>query len=177
MHPKYSPEQGKLQILYLLNKFSSELEKDQIWRSVSNLDMLEYIDFIEYLNSLEESHMLDKSESEGSEYYAINDKGRAVLDEFGIDIRRSVRDAIDSYCDSNKKNLLAERDVSSEVTRDDTNEYTARLCLSSNHRKVFSMNIVYSSRNEAKAAAKNWQEHADEIFSEIYDKLNKKEED
>ena len=71
-----------------------------------------------------------------------------------------------------EKELLAERDVSSEITRDGSNEYTAHLYMSSNHRRVFSIDIQYASRNEAREAARIWQENADEIFSYIYDRLN-----
>lgn len=175
MRPKYTAQQGKLQILYLLDKFSSELEKDQIWRSISNLDMLEYIDFIEYLGALKDSGMVDASIVDRCEYISINDKGREVLTEFRNDIRHSVRNRIDAYCSSNKKELLAERDVSSEITRDGSNEYTAHLYMSSNHRRVFSIDIQYASRNEAREAARIWQESADEIFSYIYDRLNSEE--
>ena len=175
MRPKYTAQQGKLQILYLLDKFSSELEKDQIWRSISNLDMLEYIDFIEYLSALKESGMIDISTQDRCEYISINDKGRAVLSEFINDIRHSVRDRIDAYCSSNRKELIAERDVSSEITRDGSNEYTAHLYLSSSHERVFGIDIRYASRAEAREAARIWQENADEIFSYIYDRLSSEE--
>ena len=66
--------------------------------------------------------------------------------------------------------------MSSEITRDGSNEYTARLSLSSNHRTVFSMNILYSNRNDAKKAVKRWHENAEEIFSDIYDRLDEGDE-
>ena len=174
--PKNTDHQAKLSVLYMLDLISTEIEKDQIWRAFSKLDIMPYIDLIEYLDNLKQGGMIHENTVNNCVYYSITQKGRNILSEFKIDIRKSIREKLDDYCRKHKKIYIAERDLEAEITRENAGEYMAHLKMMNEHKQVFGIDILYKSREEAQAAIKSWQDNASDIYSKVFDILaeNKK---
>lgn len=158
-----------LTVLFLLQEAKVPLNIEQICNALQ--DNYTYIEISIALTNLMDKKLIAKEITPISEEYTITVDGRVSIAHLKNDVRGSVRNGITNYVKNNVNQLSLESKVSAQINSLGNGEYILHLRAFDKDLKMNDIVIVVNNEDEAKLVAENWENHADEAISALYNIL------
>ncbi len=156
--------QLKLLILYVLNHLIQPVTLPQLTEQVLQEDGMDYFSFAESLVDLTESgHIL----LDDRECYAITSKGRQLIGLCIDSVPYIMRQKCDRSTGILNARLRRNGQIQTNILPRNRKEYTVQMSLSDDAGPVISMELLSYSREQSEQLARNFEDHAEEIFNAI----------
>ena len=163
--------EGKILILYLLDKLTQPLTNIQIMRLILNVQDMNYFYFQQFLSDLLNKKYIITYLKENNSVYEISPEGRKTLSftenllpgilKFNLD--KSIKNNLDSV--KNEINIVCEHITESEKM------HMIKCKIVENYSVIFEVSLFAGSIEQAKLIEQNWKEHAFEIYPKIIELL------
>jgi len=164
---------NKLIVLFVFDKMESALsERTIVEMCTTNNSWLNYMDCIELLPRLIEDGFLCKvSSTEEEPLYTITSDGRESLNNFYINIPKSIREEISTYVKKNSSKLRTRQICKADYFRNKDGTYTVFLKILAPVQPMLELKFVLPDKKTAQTIYKNWEFKASELYSNIYETL------
>ena len=163
--------EGKVLILYILNKIGKPVTNEELLNVVTNLTDMNYFYFQQFLLDLIEEKYIKYYSNNHDMVYNLTSKGIDTLN-LTIDIIPGIRKL---RIDNNLKENVAEVEEDLSVTADfipyNENEYSVKCSVVENSIPMFEITIFAGTRDQAQAICDNWKANAIEIYPQMLDLL------
>jgi predicted transcriptional regulator len=171
MKQEKSITQNKLVILYLLDSINIRLSELQIYRIVSEKNRINYFDLKECLFELAQNDMLEIHDTMNGKFYSITEIGRTTLSFFKKELRTSLRNELDAFCEENRSALQFETSLFADYIRLSDSEYRVTLKVLENENTIFEIDMTAYSKADAEKCIANWRKKATDIYKSTYNML------
>ncbi len=155
--------QLKLLILYILDHLIQPVDLAQLTDLALCDEGVDYFGFSEALAELVGTGHVSLEE----EQYAITPKGREHCQVCKSAVPYSVRMKCDRHTGAVNAVLRRNSQIQTEVLPRSGEEYTVRMSLSDDAGSVISMDMLSYSREQSEQLARNFKNHAEEIYNAI----------
>lgn len=164
---------NKLIVLFVFDKMESALsERTVVEMCTAVNNWLNYMDCIELLPRLSEDGFLCRiSSSEEEPLYTITSDGRDCLNNFYINIPKSVRDEISAFVKKNSGKLRNRQECKSDYYQNVDGTYTVFLKIIAPVQPMLELKFVVPDKKTAQNIYKNWECKASDLYSAIYETL------
>ena len=164
---------NKLIVLFVFDKMESALsERIIVETCASENDWLNYMDCKELLpRLLDDGFICSISSPEEEPLYNISSDGRESLNNFYINIPKSVRDEISAYIKKNSGKLRTRQECKADYYQNVDGTYTVFLKILSPGQPMLELKFVIPDKKTAQKIYKSWEDKASELYSAIYDTL------
>jgi hypothetical protein len=164
---------NKLIILFTFDKMESALSQRTIVEmcATSN-NWLNYMDCLDLLPRLLDDGFICRISSHDEEpLYTITSDGRESLNNFYINIPKSIRDEISAYIKKNSGKLRNRQECKSDYFQNVDGTYTVYLKILAPVQPMLELKFVVPDKKSAQNIYKNWESKASELYSAIYETL------
>lgn len=161
------PAQCRLALLYTLSQSGITLTEPQLARIMSDTSVMNFFDLKSSLHDLADGGQIEELPMLEGSVYVLTDKGAEMIETLKTDLRRSLRDSIDSYLAAHGEELYRESLFQASFTRIDDKQYRARARIVSDGAPVFELTMLLGSREEAKTFVDSWKEKGSDIYQRI----------
>ena len=163
--------EGKVIILYILEKIAKPVTNDALLNVVTTLTDMNYFYFQQFLLDLIDEKYIICYEQEGQNIYSITQDG--------INTLNLIQDIIPGITklriDTNLKENLDEVEEALSITADfiphSETEYSVKCRVTENNTTLFEVETFAGSREQAKKIVENWNNNAVEIYPKILELL------
>ena len=164
---------NKLIVLFVFDKMESALsQRTIIEMCTAGNNWLNYMDCMELLpRLLEDGFICRISSPEEEPLYTITSDGRESLNNFYINIPKSIRDEISSFIKKNSGKLRNRQECKSDYYQNADGTYTVYLKILAPVQPMLELKFVVPDKKTAQNIYKNWESKASELYSAIYDTL------
>ncbi len=164
---------NKLIVLFVFDKMESALsQRTIIEMCTTGNNWLNYMDCVELLPRLLEDGFLCRiSSSDEEPLYTITSDGRDSLNNFYINIPKSIRDEIATFIKKNSKKLRNRQECKADYYQNVDGTYTVFLKIFAPVQPMVELKFVVPDKKTAQNIYKNWESKASELYSAIYDTL------
>lgn len=163
-----NPAENKLLILYILNKLNFELTNSQIARIVINTTETNYFYIQQYLSELVGDKFIEYRVENGKRFYKITPSGKQALDFFKTMLRASIRKKIDHIIKEKIPALRTETQVAADyIPLENDDGYMVSCRISEGSTILIDLKIYAGTKEQARVLCRNWENNAQEIYSEI----------
>jgi len=169
---EYKKIEGKLLLLYLIEKMDIPLSGGQISQFALAEDYMDYFVLQQNLSEMTKSGFLDKSQDNNNTRYTILDKGIEVLEYFEKRIPQEIRNKINKYVYDNRKTIKKDYEITANYFLDHSNnEFIVKCGVYEDETMLMELTISVVSREQAKTICANWKESVKTLYGEIMTKL------
>lgn len=164
---------NKLIMLFIFEKMVSALSEHTILEiCTTENSWLNYMDCMELLPRLLEDGFICRSSSPEEEpLYTITSDGRDSLNNFYINIPKSLRDEISLYVKNNSGKLRNRQECKSDYFQNADGTYTVLLKILAPLQPMLDLKFVVPDKKTAQNIYKNWEYKASDLYSAIYETL------
>lgn len=164
---------NKLILLFVFDKMESALsERTIVEMCTSEKNWLNYMDCMELLPKLLDDGFLCRVPSSDDEpIYSITTDGRESLNNFYINIPKSIREEISSYVKRNSGKLRNRQECKADYFLNTDGSYTVFLKILAPVQPMLELKFVVPDKKTAQNIYKNWESKASDLYSAIYDTL------
>ena len=164
---------NKLIVLFVFDKMESALsQRTIIEMCTSGNNWLNYMDCIELLPRLLDDGFLIRISSPDEEpLYTITSDGRESLNNFYINIPKSIRDEISTFIKKNGGKLRNRQECKADYYQNVDGTYTVYLKILAPVQPMVELKFVVPDKKTAQNIYKSWESKASELYSAIYDTL------
>ena len=164
---------NKLIVLFVFDKMETALSERTLLEMCSSVNSwLHYMDCKELLPRLLDDGFLCRIPSTEEEpLYVITGEGRESLNNFYINIPKSVRDDISSYVKNNSRKLRNRQECKSDYFQNADGTYTVYLKILAPVQPMLELKFVVPDKKTAQNIYKNWESKASDLYSAIYETL------
>ena len=164
---------NKLILLFVFDKMESALsERTIVEMCTSEKNWLNYMDCMELLPKLLDDGFLCRVPSSDDEpIYSITTDGRESLNNFYINIPKSIREEISSYVKRNSGKLRNRQECKADYFLNTDGSYTVFLKIIAPVQPMLELKFVVPDKKTAQNIYKNWESKASDLYSAIYDTL------
>ena len=164
---------NKLIVLFVFDKMESALsERTIVEMCTAGNDWLNYMDCMELLPKLLDDGFICRLPSSDDEpLYSITTDGRESLNNFYINIPKSIREEISSFIKKNSGRLRNRQECKSDYYLTTDGTYTVFLKILAPVQPMLELKFVVPDKKTAQNIYKNWECKASELYSAIYDTL------
>ena len=164
---------NKLIVLFVFDKMESALsERTIVEMCTAGNDWLNYMDCMELLPKLLDDGFICRLPSSDDEpMYSITTDGRESLNNFYINIPKSIREEISSFIKKNSGRLRNRQECKSDYYLNTDGTYTVFLKILAPVQPMLELKFVVPDKKTAQNIYKNWECKASELYSAIYDTL------
>ena len=164
---------NKLIVLFVFDKMESALsERTIVEMCTAGNDWLNYMDCMELLPKLLDDGFICRLPSSDDEpLYSITTDGRESLNNFYINIPKSIREEISSFIKKNSGRLRNRQECKSDYYLNTDGTYTVFLKILAPVQPMLELKFVVPDKKTAQNIYKNWECKASELYSAIYDTL------
>ncbi len=161
---------SKLVLLYFLQTSGFVLHEESLLRIMLDNGWADYFGYAQSIAELLEGNLLAKDDASGA--IGLTEAGRDALAAFEARLPQSSREAIDAFCERNRRRLRrdAQHEASYERVADD--EYVATLRILEGDRAVLSLALSLVSREAAQSVCARWATAAEEVYGDILGRLS-----
>ena len=163
----------RLIILFMLNKVDFPLTNTQITNFILENDYTDYFTVQQTFSDLADSGLITAESTHNNTRYHITAEGQQVLKFFSGKISEAIKDDIITYLRNNKWNLKNETSIFADYYRTTDSVYAVRCQMKDGEKSLIDLTLTVSSKEQASAVCKNWQEQNDRIYSLLMDELIK----
>ena len=164
---------NKLIVLFVFDKMESPLsERTILEMCTAGNNWLNYMDCKELLpRLLEDGFICRISSPEEEPLYTITSDGRESLNNFYINIPKSVRNEISSFVKKNSGKLRNRQECKSDYYQNVDGTYTVFVKILAPVQPMLELKFVVPDKKTAQNIYKNWERKASDLYSAIYDTL------
>lgn len=163
---------NKLIVLFVFDKMESALSGSTIVEMCTAGNWLNYMDCMELLPKLlEDGFICLVPSSEDEQLYSITSDGRDSLNNFYINIPKSIREEISAFIKKNSGRLRNKQECKSNYYKNADGTYTVFLKILAPVQPMLELKFVVPDKKTAQNIYKNWECKASELYSAIYDTL------
>ena len=164
---------NKLIILFVFDKMESALSSTTIVEMCATSNTwLNYMDCIELLPRLLDDGFICRVASPDEEpLYTITSDGRESLNNFYINIPKSIRDEIAAYVKKNSGKLRNRQECKADYFQNVDGTYTVFLKILAPVQPMLELKFVVPDKKTAQYIYKSFESKAPELYSAIYDTL------
>lgn len=165
--------EGKVIILYILNKIAKPVSNDALLNVVTTLTDMNYFYFQQFLLDLIDEKYIVCYEQEGQNVYKLTDDGINTLNLIGDIIPGITKLRIDTNLKENLDEVEESLSITADFIPHSQTEYSVKCRVTENNTTLFEVETFAGSREQAKKIVDNWLENATEIYPQILDILTK----
>ena len=164
---------NKLIVLFVFDKMEGALSQRIIVEMcTSGNNWLNYMDCVELLPKLLDDGFICRISSPDEEpLYTITSDGRESLNNFYINIPKSIRDEISSFVKKNSGKLRNRQECKADYYQNVDGTYTVFLKILAPGQPMLELKFVIPDKKTAQHIYKGWESKASELYSAIYDTL------
>ena len=164
---------NKLIVLFVFDKMESALsERTIVEMCTAGNDWLNYMDCMELLPKLLDDGFICRLPSSDDEpLYSITTDGRESLNNFYINIPKSIREEISTFVKKNSGRLRNRQECKSDYYLNTDGSYTVFLKILAPVQPMLELKFVVPDKKTAQNIYKNWECKASDLYSAIYDTL------
>ena len=164
---------NKLILLFVFDKMESALSERTILETCTAMNgWLNYMDCKELLpRLLEDGFICRISSPEEEQLYSITSDGRESLNNFYINIPKSLRDEISTFVKKNSGKLRKRQECKADYYQNVDGTYTVFLKILAPVQPMLELKFVVPDKKTAQYIYKNWDSKASELYSSVYDTL------
>ena len=164
---------NKLILLFVFDKMETALsERTILEMCTSSNAWLNYMDCVELLpRLLEDGFICRIAPHEDDPLYTITSDGRESLNNFYINIPKSIRNDISAYIKKNSGKLRNRQECKSDYYQNVDGTYTVYVKILAPVQPMLELKFVVPDKKSAQHIYKNWESKASELYSAIYDTL------
>ena len=164
---------NKLILLFVFDKMETALsERTILEMCTSSNAWLNYMDCVELLpRLLDDGFICRISSHDDDPLFSITSDGRESLNNFYINIPKSVREDISVYIKKNSGKLRNRQECKSDYYQNVDGTYTVYLKILAPVQPMLELKFVVPDKKSAQNIYKNWESKASELYSAIYDTL------
>lgn len=163
----------RLMILFMLNKVDFPLTNTQITNFILENDYTDYFTVQQTFSDLTDSELITAESTHNNTRYHITSEGQQVLKFFSDKISEAIKDDIITYLKNNKWDLKNETSIYADYYKTPDNAYAVRCQLKDGDKSLVDLTLSVSSKEQAAAVCKNWQEQNETIYALLMDELIK----
>ena len=164
---------NKLIVLFVFDKMESALSSNTILDICSrNNSWLNQMDCLELLPRLLDDGFICRVASPDEEpLFIITSDGRESLNNFYINIPKSIRDDISAYVKKNSGKLRNRQECKADYFQNVDGTYTVFLVIRAPVQPMLELKFVVPNKKTAQRIYKSWESKAPDLYSAIYDTL------
>ncbi len=164
---------NKLIVLFVFDKMESALSQRTIVEMcATGNNWLNYMDCIELLPRLLDDGFICRISSPDEEpLYTITSDGRESLNNFYINIPKSIRDEISAFIKKNSGKLRNRQECKADYYQNVDGTYTVFLKILAPVQPMLELRFVVPDKKTAQNIYKSFESKASELYSAIYDTL------
>ncbi len=164
---------NKLILLFVFDKMESALsERTIVEMCTGGNSWLNYMDCMELLPKLLEDGFLCKVPTSDEEpLYSITTDGRESLNNFYINIPKSIREDISAFVKKNSGRLRNRQECKADYYLNTDGSYTVFLKILAPVQPMLELKFVVPDKKMAQKIYKNWESKASELYSAVFDTL------
>ena len=164
---------NKLIVLFVFDKMESPLSERTILEMCTAVNgWLNYMDCKELIpRLLDDGFICEITSPEEELLYTITSDGRESLNNFYINIPKSIRDEISAFIKKNSGKLRNRQECKSDYYQNVDGTYTVFLKIIAPVQPMLELKFVIPDKKTAQNIYKNWESKASELYSAIYDTL------
>ena len=164
---------NKLIVLFVFDKMETALsERTIVEMCTTGNNWLNYMDCMELLPKLLDDGFICLASSPDDEpLYSITSDGRESLNNFYINIPKSIRNEIDAFIKKNSGKLRNRQECKADYYQNADGSYTVFLKILAPIQPMLELKYVVPDKKTAQNIYKNWESKASELYSAIYETL------
>lgn len=164
---------NKLIVLFVFDKMEAALsERTIVEMCTTGNNWLNYMDCMELLPKLLDDGFICLASSPDDEpLYSITSDGRESLNNFYINIPKSIRNEIDAFIKKNSGKLRNRQECKADYYQNADGSYTVFLKILAPIQPMLELKYVVPDKKTAQNIYKNWESKASELYSAIYETL------
>ena len=164
---------NKLIVLFVFDKMESPLSESTIVEMCTEVNAwLNYIDCVELIPKLlDNGFICPITSAEEEPLYTITSDGRESLNNFYINIPKSIRDEISTYVKKNSEKPRNKQECKAKYKQNVDGTYTVFVKILAPVQPMLELKFVVPDKKTAQSIYKGWENKASELYSAIYDTL------
>ncbi len=152
--------ENKVLILYLMSIIQKPITNDGLYRLVLSIQDMNYFYFQQFLVDLLENKYIVSFDKEGVEVYEITDNGKNTLTLTLDMLPGIVKLKVDKTVKGELIEIQNESAVRAEFIPLSENQFIVKCKIIENNVKIFEIETLASSRDQAIRIVKNWEQNA-----------------
>ena len=169
--------EGKILILYLLDKAKKPVLADTLFNIVLATNNMNYFYFRQFILDLLETRYIEQITKKKQELYKITSNGKKTLD-LTLDILPGI---IKLSADENLKPILSKKEEENSIVAEfipiSKNEFNVICKIVENNEVVFEIKTFAGSREKASEIIENWHRNAKEMYPKLLEILTNTSKD
>lgn len=164
---------NKLIVLFVFEKMETALsERTIVEMCTAGNNWLNYMDCMELLPKLlDDGFICLVSSPDDEPLYSITSDGRESLNNFYINIPKSIRNEIDAFIKKNSGKLRNRQECKADYYQNADGTFTVFLKILAPVQPMLELKFVVPDKKTAQNIYKNWESKASELYSAIYETL------
>ena len=164
---------NKLIVLYVFDKMETALsERTVVEMCTAGNNWLNYMDCMELLpRLLDDGFICRISNLDEDPLYSITADGRESLNNFYINIPKSMREEISRFIKNNSTKYRNKQECKSDYFQNVDGTYTVYLKILAPVQPMLELKFVVPDKKTAQNIYKNWECKASDLYSAIYETL------
>jgi hypothetical protein len=164
---------NKLTLLYYIRVSELDITREQLYRAMLENDVMNYFDFESCMHELEEDAFVLAVPRTFGQGYRVSVRGTDILDQFVESLPVSVREKLERYAKSKKKEMLLQTQIVSEMEQLPGGGYVVKLRALENDAAVMELSLRVATRDMAQRMRGNWEKQSESLYQIILEKLLK----
>jgi hypothetical protein len=164
---------NKLTLLYYIRVSELDITREQLYRAMLENDVMNYFDFESCMHELEEDAFVLAVPRTFGQGYRVSVRGTDILEQFVESLPVSVREKLERYAKSKKKEMLLQTQIVSEMEQLPGGGYVVKLRALENDAAVMELSLRVATRDMAQRMRGNWEKQSESLYQIILEKLLK----
>jgi len=160
--------EGKLLLLYLIEKMNLPISTSQIAQFVLEEGLLSFFELQQCLSEMVEGKYVNITKENNNTRYTITDTGLISLDYFEKRVPTHLRNKVAKYVCENKTQIKKEYETTANYFKDiQTGEYAVKCGIYEDDSMLMEINITVVGREQARDICDNWKNNVNQIYDKI----------
>ena len=168
--------EGKVIILYILNKLPNPVSNESLYKLVLSINDMNYFYFQQFLLDLIDTKYVIAYPKGKETLYELTPEGRQALDLVKDLIPGYLKFKADHNFKENLRKIENELSITADFTPNGENDYTVKCKITENNKTIFEVQTFATSREQAKSIVDNWMHNADLIYPKLLEILTNNNE-
>lgn len=156
----------KLIILYMLSKVKTPLLQETIFEFIINRGYTNYFTTQSALGDLLQAKLVHEDTTYHLSYFTLTKEGKDTLDMFGSPLSFEIRQEIDAYLKTNKKEILEESSLISDYHRTKDGTYLTSCTLRDGNHTLFHIELDVTTEADAIQICENWKKESEKLYQQ-----------
>ena len=163
--------ESKLILLYILEKISMPIPKNQVTQIVLENNLVNYFLLQQYLAELHSSNFIEYISKDNKKTIVITEKGKKVLSMFVSRIPQEAITKIEDYIKRKLDAIKKEIYLHADYTIENDNMFMVNLKAQENDVTLIDIKVNVPSKKQAIELCQNWKGNSSKIYNDIMNTL------